>query len=56
MKITIGELFDINWEKTCEVLGLDLWCLSEGKVDRDYLVRVTEDEMKKINNNNYYEI
>lgn len=36
-----------NWEKFCELFGLDLWCLNEGKCYSDQEFTLTEQQARE---------
>lgn len=36
MKISFGELLNRgDWDEVCEKLGLNVWCIAEGVVDKE---------------------
>lgn len=45
--LTLGELFEINWDMACEVLGLNPWCINEGADERT-TYDLTLDQARKI--------
>ena len=47
--ITFRELRDkYNWEKVCDVLGLDLWCVAEGLASDDDEITISEGDARKM--------
>ncbi len=52
MKITmtIGELFDKahDVDDACQIVGLDPWCLNEGRASKEDEITLTEDQAKKL--------
>ena len=51
MKIqtTLGEIFENgNWEKACDVMGWDYYCLRDGKARLDDIETFTQEEAIEI--------
>ncbi len=49
IKVTLQEIMDeYNWEKACEVLGIDPWCINEGTATSDEILLITEEQAKEI--------
>ncbi len=49
LTLTLRELKDnYNWDKVCEVLGLNPWCLNEGYATGDEEENITEEQAIKI--------
>lgn len=47
--ITIGELMDkFNWNKACEVLGLDEWCVNEGRANSSDEITLTSEQAQEL--------
>lgn len=37
-----------DWDKVCEIKGLDVWCVNEGLLDSDDELDFDEEEYKKL--------
>ena len=51
MKITMtaGELIDkFLWDDVCEMRGLNVWSVNEGRMDEDEEFSFTEEEAKRL--------
>ena len=49
MKVTLQELMDnYDWDKACEVLGLNPWCINEGLATGDDEEEITEKQAREI--------
>jgi len=45
---TLGEIKDRHdWDKFCEVMGINPWCLNEGLARREDVIWFTIDEAKQ---------
>jgi len=46
--ITLGEINELyDWEKFCEVTGMNYWCMNEGLASGDETISLTIDEAKR---------
>jgi len=49
IKISIGELIDKGiWLDACNLLGLDEWCVNEGKASLDNTITITSEQAKEL--------
>lgn len=49
VKITLGEISErYNWDKFCEIKGINYWCLNEGLASSGDAIELTLDEAKQI--------
>jgi len=49
VKVTLQELMDnYDWDKACEVLGLNPWCINEGLATGDDEEEITEKQAREI--------
>jgi hypothetical protein len=49
MNLTLGEiLHNFDWDKACEVIGLNPWCLNEGLACSDDEIELTDDQAREI--------
>ena len=47
--ITVRELMDdYDWDKVCEIKGLNPWCVNEGLMDSDEELDFDEEEYAKL--------
>jgi len=47
--ITLGEISDkYDWDKFCNMKGLNPWAMNEGQASRNEEVELTEDECKQL--------
>jgi len=50
VKISYGELMDkcYDWNKACDIIGINPWILNEGRADRDETINITIEEAKAV--------
>jgi hypothetical protein len=49
IKISIGELIDKGiWSDACNLLGLDEWCVNEGRASLDDTITITSEQAKEL--------
>ena len=49
MKLTLRELLhNYDWDKACEVLGLNPWCINEGLASGDEEQEITDEQAREI--------
>jgi len=48
--IKVRELYDnFDWDKVCEIKGLNPWCVNEGLIDMDDELDFDDEEYSKLN-------
>lgn len=49
IKVTFSELNQRGWKKACAVLGLDYYCMNDGRATGETKVTLTEEQAKQLN-------